>query len=184
MGQFSEWSHQPHVRLLLSFASWGHLSECADKNLIYANSWYQAYANARKHFYAPLHILLHSYHWQRQIKASGQALRVWMEQGGKELSVIQQHGPCITRLWNCYLLIWLWMGRRKQSDRFCFLLFQINRALVKPEVNLIPRSFKNSQLHSGTGKNVNRACNPRAGQNTHRFHMGESMGPMPRKMKC
>lgn len=76
------------------------------------------------------------------------------------------------------------MGGRKQSDRFCFLLFQINRAVVKPEVNLIPGGFKSSQLLSETGKNVNRACNSRAGQNTHRFPTGLSVGPTPRKMKC
>lgn len=104
--------------------------------------------------------------------------------GWKGTSGVQHHKLCTTWLWIWYSLRWLWMGGGKQSDRFCFLLFQINRAFVKPELNLIPCGFKNSQLHSGTGKNVNRACNSRAGQNTHRFHMGESMGSVPRKMKC
>ena len=33
-------------------------------------------------------------------------------------------------------------GGRKPGDWCCFLLFQINKAVVKPEVNLIPCSFK------------------------------------------
>lgn len=73
------------------------------------------------------------------------------------------------------------MGGRKQADRVCFLLFQINSAVVKPEMKLIPCSFQSSQLHSEAGENVNRACNSRAGQTRHRFQNGRVRGPHAKK---
>lgn len=117
-----------------------------------------------------------------QMKAPGEASSVWTDKG-EGMRGFHIRSPTQPGSGNGIYWYGLWMGGRKQSDRFCFLLFQINRAVVKPEVNVIPCGFKSSQLHSGTGKNVNRACNCRAGQNTHRLHTGESAGSGPRKMK-